>query len=75
MGPILGLSSRQGIRFLDCSHRANKGLEAKGPNFLDLSHGLRGFFRPIPIRKVSDDLSREDLGLSGLTTLKVSLNN
>ena len=30
---------------------------------------------PMPTRKVSEDLSREALGLIGLTTRKVSLNN
>lgn len=28
------------------------------------------YLRPIPIKKVSEDLSRDDLGLSGLTSLK-----
>jgi hypothetical protein len=32
-------------------------------------------FRPMPTKKVSADLSRDDLGLMGLTTLKLSLNN
>lgn len=30
----------------------------------------RAYFSPMPIRKVSEDLSREDFGLSGLTVLK-----
>ncbi len=32
-----------------------------------------GYFKPMPTRKFSADLSRLALGLKGLTTLKVSL--
>jgi hypothetical protein len=32
-------------------------------------------FKPMPTKNVSDDLSRLDLGLRDLTTLKVCLNN
>lgn len=43
--------------------------------FLRQQGGLPSYFRPIPIRKVSADLSREDLGFRGLTTLKCSRNS
>jgi hypothetical protein len=34
-----------------------------------------GYFRPIPTKKFSADLSRLALGLKGLTTLNDSLNS
>ena len=63
---ILGLSSDR-VEPLFLPRRW--GSRAFGPQKCCQSAVLR-YFSPTPTKNVSDDLSREDFGLSGLTNLK-----
>ena len=62
--PILGVSSPLTASSLIFIH-------APGMELVPFQRALR----PTPIRKVSEDLSREAFGLIGLTSLKALLNN
>ena len=73
--PILGVSTLADPVFATAGHTVFTGICA----FLcrnGARHGVSGrLLMPIPTRKVSDDLSREALGLIGLTTRNVSLKS
>ena len=77
---------REQLRLILGVSRANAEYKGRAPCFeadlidfrlfklAQLSLGA-GRLRPLPIRKVSDELERDALGFMGLTTLKVSRNS
>ena len=77
LGIILGASRRRTLNSLDVAQarRAFEGIPGANAGCLAPRIGQRVYFRPMPTRKVSEDFTREDLGLIGLTVLKVCLNS
>src|SRR5262249_4482293 len=55
-------------RVMGSKHRGRQGVSACSAPYDTVSAGAYGGLRPIPTKKVSADLSREALGLIGLTT-------